>query len=416
MDSAPVPRAQLQRAVTQGIISPEQRDAILALPDERAGLEAHRGVNAATIAYWAGGIAVLFAFGWFLIARWEVLGAGGVLAATLLYAALFVWSARVFEQHGFPYAATLGTLLAVGMVPIITWAVLSLAGWWDPFPSPRQGLYGQPLTVAWDDLRWLPIELMTILASLVAIGRRRAGILALPIAISIGYAGVHVMRLFLESDVQGAMGGRVPLLVAVVLLGIGYAADVRAADDTDYAVWFYAAGLVMLAIAMLDFSGESSRIAAHTTLALAILFAVAAVRLRRRLFLVAAFAGFIGYLSYLTFSEFPKTLSLPVVLATFGLLVIILTVWLQRRYPDLARRAASARRKPLPGAPIALVGGLLIAVTMIATNVPAAHARVAEQHQREAVNRALIRNAPKRDSISGHRGRKGISVLRSTPR
>lgn len=401
IDSDGVSRAQLDRAVTQGIISAEQRDAILSLPGAPDPAEARHGVNAATIAYWAGGIAVLFAFGWFLIDRWEVLGAGGVLAVTLLYAALFLWSARLFERHGFADAATLTTLLAVGMVPLVTWSVLSLADWWEPFSAPRRGLYGQPLTVAWDDLRWLPIELMTILASLVAITRRRAGILAVPIAIAMAFGGVHVMRFFFESDVQAAMGGRVPLLVAVVLLGIGYAADLRTSEDTEYSIWFYAVGLVMLALAMLEFGSESSRIAAHTTLALAIVFAIVAVRLRRRIFIAAAFAGFIGYLAYLSFKEFPKALSLPVVLATFGLITIVVTVWLQRRYPGLGRRAGGEPRRPVPGAPIALVGGSLIAIAMLVTNVPAAHARVAERYQREAVSRALARNAPKRASVSG---------------
>ncbi|HVX40836.1 MAG TPA: hypothetical protein VHB25_14795 [Gemmatimonadaceae bacterium] len=411
-----VVRAHLERAVAGGIISRAQCEAILALPAERAPeLEARHGVNAATVAYWAGGIAVLFAFGWFLIARWDVLGASGVLAVSLLYAALFVWAARLFEQHGFPYAATIATLLAVAMVPLITWAALSLVGWWNPYPLPHQGSGGS-LTPPRDDLQWLPVELMTIIAALVAITRRRAGVLALPIAVSLGFAGVHVMRLFFESEMQSAMGGRIPLLIAVVLLGVGYAADRAADDGPDYAIWFYAVGLWALTIAMLEFSSESTRIAAHATLALAIVFCVVAIRLRRRIFLVAAFAGFIGYLAYLTFSEFPNALSLPIVLATLGLVTIIATVWVQRRYPGLVRRADAERRRPVPGAPIALVGGLLIAVVMLVANVPAAHARVAEQYQRAAVSRALNRNAAKRDSISGNRrARARISVSRPVP-
>ena len=413
-DPDAISRARLAQAVSHGIITAEQLDALLALPGDPVAPEARRGVNAVTVGYWAGGIAVLFAFGWFLIARWDALGAGGVLALSILYAALFVWAARVFEQHGFPFAATLGTLLGVGMVPLIAWAALSVAGWWTPPVRPGRSVAGQPLAAPWDDLQWLPVELMTVVAALIAIGRRRAGILTLPIAISLAYAGVHVMRLFFEPDVQWAMGGRVPLVVAVVLLGIGYAADVRASDGADYAIWFYGLGLLMLAYAMLQFSSESHRITAHATLALALAFCAAAVRLRRRIFLVAAFAGFLAYLAYLTLSEFPNALSLPIALATFGLITIVATVWLQRRFPSLAR--GGERRGGVPGARIALIGGFVIAVVMLVANVPAAHAKVGERYQRDAVRRALARNAPKRDSIAGTRRGRVPSKRPAPPR
>src|ERR1043166_4292106 len=63
---------RLDAGVARGIIPAEQRDALRALDvgGSPAPIEAHRGLNAVTVAYWVGGIAVLGAFGWFLVRRW----------------------------------------------------------------------------------------------------------------------------------------------------------------------------------------------------------------------------------------------------------------------------------------------------------------------------------------------------------
>src|SRR5687767_13808984 len=109
--------SSLHVAVQRGIITQEQVDAILALERELGTApdvvpapepaEARRGLNAVTIAYWTGAVAVLFAFGWFIIDRWRVLGAAGLLAVSIVYAGLFAWTAHYLMRRGFRTAASL---------------------------------------------------------------------------------------------------------------------------------------------------------------------------------------------------------------------------------------------------------------------------------------------------------------------
>src|SRR6185503_17834533 len=79
----------LHESASRGIITAEQRDQMLALSEERVGQprttsgevlvwarEVPRGFNAITIAYGVGSLAILFALGWFLADRWNVLGPG----------------------------------------------------------------------------------------------------------------------------------------------------------------------------------------------------------------------------------------------------------------------------------------------------------------------------------------------------
>jgi len=387
----------LERGVARGIITAEQRDALLALEsgEPAAPIEVRRGFNAVTVAYWSGGIAVLAAFAWFLINRWEALGPGGVLGVTLVYAALFVAMARVLWTNGFRHASAVSTLLAVGMTPIVTWSLLAVSGWWGQFPELTRGA-SVVAEIDWPNVRWLPIDLATILTALVALRQVRFGALALPIALAVSAAAVHGLSLVFVPDLANQLGPELTMLLAVALLSIGYVLDRRVADGEDYAVWFYAAGLVWTATSILAFFGRSTGIAAHSMLAVSILFAVAALMLRRQLFLIAATLGFLGYLAYLTFDVFSKTLGYPILLATSGLVVILLAVWFQRRFPALQERMHAAGPRIVPGAPLALGGAALIAVTMMLTRIPDARARIRERYEREAVQRILMHNHPER--------------------
>ncbi|HEY9226344.1 MAG TPA: hypothetical protein VIP11_06845, partial [Gemmatimonadaceae bacterium] len=134
---------QLDLGVARGIITAAQRDALRALSEETSArrVEAPRALNAVTIAYWVGGIAVLAAFGWFLVSRWAVLGPAGVLVVALVYCGLFALMARVFYTHGFVQAAAVSTLLVVGMTPLVAWALLSLSGYWDIVPDVGRPLF-----------------------------------------------------------------------------------------------------------------------------------------------------------------------------------------------------------------------------------------------------------------------------------
>jgi hypothetical protein len=387
---------RLDLGVERGIITPEQRDALRALDLEqrRASLvEAQRGLNAVTVAYWSGAIAVLIAFGWFMVTRWDALGPTGILIVSLVYATLFGVVARVLFKEGFRYAASIATLLVVGMTPLVAWSLLSLTGRWDLYPASQNPLFFGSFDPLWNQVRWMPIDLATILAALIALRYVRFGVLALPIAAALVALGGHSIGLFLDLEVADALGGRLPLLMASVLLTIGYALDVRTTDGEDYAVWFYLAGIGSLIAAIVGFWGESSAITAHAMLAGSVILAVAAIRLGRRILLLAAFLGFVVYLGYLAFDVFGKAVEFPVALATVGMVVILAAVWLQRRYPGLVRRGERPARRPIRGAPLALGGFTLIAMVMILAGMSDARQRIADRYWREAFERRRLHNA-----------------------
>src|SRR4051812_29571697 len=199
---------RLDLGVERGIITAAQREALRALDDNEPRLEARRGLNAITVAYWTGAIAVLTAFGWFLTSRWQVLGPAGVLAVAVVYAVLFAFTARWLGREGFRGAAAIATLLIVGMTPVIAWSLLSLGGMWDLYPAGRRSTYIELFDPVWSQLRWLPIDFATMLAALIALRRVRFGVLALPVAAALSAAAGHGVALFIEPELANALGGR----------------------------------------------------------------------------------------------------------------------------------------------------------------------------------------------------------------
>lgn len=401
----------LEHAVGSGVITREQLDLIVALaPPEsfrapRAGggpaepdqaTEARRGMNAVTIAYWAGAIAVLFAFGWFLVDRWKVLGAGAVLLIAAVYAVIFLVSARVLAQHAFAQASALALLLFIAMVPIVTWAVLSLTGYWDLVPALRLNPFMQGVAYPWDTVRWLPIDLTTLLAALAAARRTRDSLLGLPIAVSSWFAFAHAMPVVIDPDLLVGLASYLILVGAVGYLAIGYALESSSREGDDFAFWFYLVGLIALFAALGGIWRDAPGIVAHAALVMAVLLATAGLYLRRVLFVGFASIGLIVYLGYLAFDVFQKAVGFPVVLATFGTVIILLAVWAQRRYPTLLRRTeAVGPRRRVPAAREVLVGGLIIAAALTVAHVPTARSEIVQREYRFQVERWRTRNARK---------------------
>ena len=397
-----IPASALDEAVARGIITARQREAILALGVQgapanatalSAGPEAPSGFNGVTVAYTVGAIAVLFAFGWFLFERWSTLGALGVMAVSAGYAALFVVAARLLERQGFHTASSVATLLAVGMTPVLAWSVLSLIGLWH-----ERSLGGQ-----WPDpgesTRWLPIELATIVVATIVLWRARIGLLTLPIAVAAGFGALHLLRLFAEPSIAFRLERWMALFVGSVLLLVGYAADQRSGRE-DYAQWFYVVGLLAVALGLAELWAGTRSVVPHIIALLSVGAVAVSLYLRRRAFLVFGAAGAISYLAFLAFDVFRRTLGFSIVLAGFGITVIALTVWLQRRYPAFARRVAAQQgdaRPSLPGG-YALFGlGAVLTLVLLLLAPP--RARREQREVDERLRRTPPPAPPVRDSV-----------------
>ena len=118
----------------------------------------------------------------------------------------------------------------------------------------------------------------------------------------------------------------------------------------DFAFVFWLLGLAMLLYAAVTF-WPSMGLLRHATPFVALALVFASLYLRRRTHLVFGILTAFLYLLYLAGEVFEEAAVFPIVLAVLGGGVILMTVWLQRRFPALVGRVNALRASDRPGLP-----------------------------------------------------------------
>ena len=385
----------INAAVERGIIDAGQRASLEALAAELspqgARREARRAFNAISIAYSLGGLLVLFALAWFLVERWRTLGRVGVLAVAAVYAGTFAGVGTLLRRRGFTVAGGLAIVLAVGMTPVWTWAVLRLTGEmpdpfaWDNALARYEPYIGSRVTI---------LALATIGVALATL--RRVQFFALGIPLAAGFVAFLMGTGQALGDPRLAwyVGPYYQCAVACATLAVAYAVDRRQPPDEDYAFWFYLAGVAMLFVAYAQVWPHIGRWR-HALPLVAAAMVTGSLYLHRRTLLVGGSLMAFAYLGYLAFDVFRRVIALPIALATLGLLVIVATVWMQRRFPALVARVnreGETERKSLPAGPVAVLGPLLIAVVATAFAGAEARERTAERELQAVIWQKHLHN------------------------
>ncbi|MHB1312800.1 MAG: DUF2157 domain-containing protein [Gemmatimonadaceae bacterium] len=389
-------RALLDAGVEKGIISAGQRDALLGLAGrEGKAAEAGRALNGVTIAYGVGALVVLFAFGWFLADRWKVLGPSGIFGVACAYAAVFLAVAYMTKREGFPVAHGVATLLTVAMVPLATWALLQWTGVWSAEYHRVCGLRLPPFGFCQGEP--LAVELSAILAALVALRRVPFPPLTIPIAVVSVSMPERFIREWTAVGYSGVSMGWRWVIVASLVATAAYVIDRRMRDD-DYGLWFWVASSFATLVGTIAVLGGDAYLRWYLG-PVSLVVLVASVYLRRRILLALGIAGVFGYLAWLASDVFKLTLAFPLLLAVLGVAIIIVTVWLQRRFPEIVRRVGGdpSLAPSLPGGVFTLLAPALIGLLMMGDAARMDREHAANQRSRSRAGAA--RNRVQQDSV-----------------
>lgn len=382
-------RDLLSAGVEKGIITEAQRAALLALgePGERPR-EAIRGFNGVMIAYALGALVVLFAFGWFLIDRWRTLGPPGIFGITCAYAAVFLVVAHVTRREGFPVAQGVAVLLAIGMVPLAAWALVQWTGVWTPDVQRVCSMREHPFAMCQGEP--VIIELSVVAASLLALRRVPFPLLTLPIAVVSITLPERFIREMSGGWYNGAAMGWRWVIVASLVATAAYVID-RRRRDADYAEWFWIAASVAAFVGTTGILGNDPSLR-HFLAPVSLVMVVASVYLRRRALLALGVLGVFGYLGWLANDVFKLTLAFPLLLAVLGVSIIIITVWVQRRFPDLVRRVGGDPSRPpaIPGGVFSLLAPALLGLLLMPDAQRGDRERQADARSRARVSRVRV--------------------------
>lgn len=329
-------REDFDRAARQGLISPEQAEALwnaFLERDEREDLDRPR-FNFANVAYYFGALIVLSAMGWFMTRAWESFGGAGLFFIALFYAICFIFTGKnLYFQQGLKVPGGLLFTMAVGMTPLAIYGLQRWSGFWqegDP------GIYRDFYT--WVKGSWFLMELGTITAGLVALKLVRFPFLTAPIAFCVWFMSMDLPPLlFGKNEYTWDNQVRVSFWFGIGCLIVAYLIDVRhRRSQGDFAFWLYLFGLIMFwgSLPMMGEKTEWSRfIYCLINLGLMLL----SVILKRRLFTVFGGIGVFAYLSDLSYRVFADSLLFPFALTALGIGIIYLGVLYQRHYRNLTR-------------------------------------------------------------------------------
>ncbi len=396
----------LDLGVARNIISADQRAALAALggaapTSGRPSGEAPREVNGITIAYLIGSIVVLFAFGWFMVDRWKVLGDAGVFGLSAAYASIFLLVAWAMKREGFVIARGVATLLAVGMAPLAMWALLRWTGLWTPQLDLVCGLTEHPFAVCQGQP--MAIELAVVAAALLAMRQMAFSPFMIPIAVVCVTLPERLLREWAPpaqfSD--GATTGWRWVIIASVLAAVAYAIDRRRRVE-DYGFWLW------ISVALAAWFGCLMLFQFETSLRwvlapVSLLMITASFVLRRKVLLGVGLFGVFGSLGWLAFDVFKVTTAFPLILALIGVAIIILTVWVQRRFPEVIRQMGGdlTQAPRFPGGVFPLLAPALLGLMLMQD--ASASDRDWAANRRSRAHATASRNRARRDSVANER-------------
>ena len=330
--------SDIREATVEGIISDADAQSLIEWAVERndrwtasigALSEQPKGFNLVTVAYYFGAMLMITACGWFLGDKWESLGSHGVLVTTVVYFVLAVALGLWLRGKGYLVGGGLLVTVAVCLLPLITYCVEDLLGFW---PDVHPGEYGDYYPMVRGG--WILMEWVTIIGALVALRFVRFAFLTAPLAFSFWFFSMDLAAwLFGKQNLSGDEISWVSAGVGLLTMLVGYGLDrsLRAADETyseDFAFWCYLFGLMAFWGGLTSMNGDSE-LNRFVYLLINLALIGIAVYTKRRVFLVFGVIGAHIYLGHLAFRVFENSFLFPFVLAFLGLSVILITVFAQ---------------------------------------------------------------------------------------
>ena len=337
-------KSDLVAAAQKGAMSPQDVDSLWSMLQQSAQAQQPKGsFDIAQLLYYAGGVLVMMAMGWFLSLANDSFGMGAVFAMTVLYTGAFAGLGyKLRFQNGQRLAGAVLFLLAVLMVPLTVAAGLN-------FTHLDASLHGlqEPLV----------LELATLAAGLVALRLVKVSLLSAPVFGSLWLLTMTAAGIISgDNNVFFGFGSNyftwVSVTMGAVLLASATVVDSHFDRDEDYSWWAYLFGVAAfwIPLSLLDSGSELGRFA-YFVINVAMMFT--SVILARKVFLLAGSIGAIFYVGHLLWSLFSNSIFFPFALILAGIGVIFLGVQYRRHKTEIENVIVGfvpqALRQRLPG-------------------------------------------------------------------
>jgi hypothetical protein len=307
---------------------------------------AHVRFDLVHLLWYAGALIVMGAMGLFTTLAFEAMGGGALATIAVIYAALFAAGGHyLWHRRNLPTPGGLLITVAVAMAPLATFGLQDAFGWWDADGAPGRyhGFY------LWIKGSWLPMEIATVLAGIVALRFYRFPFIVAVIALALWFMSMDLTPwLFHDDDLAWSARKRVSMVFGLAVLSVAWIVDVKREPKQDLAFWLHLSGLLAF-WGGLTLSDSSSELAKAFYCLINVGLILLSVFLMRRAYALFGALGVSLYLGYLAAEVFEDSLLFPFALSLIGVLVIAaglvlhrhrgaLSVWMAERLPKTLRK------------------------------------------------------------------------------
>lgn len=327
-----VTRAQLDEAVTKGLLAPAQSSALWAFLAERE--HEAPSFKASHILYYLGGMIAIGAMTLFITLGWETFGGGGLLCISLAYAGVALALTEYLLRRQLAIPAGITATLAVVLVPLAVYGLQRLLGYW---PAGSMGYREFHTRIDW---RWVLMECATLAAGAFALRRYRLPFLVMPLAVTLWYMSMDLTPLLFGGDATAFFSPQakwVSVGFGCVMTLLAVYVDLRSHGRRDFAFWLYVFGVLTFwgGLTSMDSGSELGKL---VYCCINLLLIALGAALSRRVFAVFGGLGVAFYLGHLSYSVFKDSLLFPLALTAIGLAVIAIGIVWQRREAAIGAR------------------------------------------------------------------------------
>ncbi len=345
-----ISKNDLEAAQKEGIISNNQVENLITFLQKRSSTTPR--FDFTHILYYMGGLLAIGAMSLFMNLGWESFGGWGIVAISLIYAAIGLKLASVFERRGYGIPAGICATFVIALTPLAIYGLQQGLGVW-----PDDTVYRDyHRYIKW---HWLIMELGTLAVAAVIAKFYRYSFLIMPVAVTLWYMSMDVaawlaMAWFDETWANYELRKLVSMYFGIAMILFAFWVDIRSRSKVDYGFWLYIFGV-------LAFWGGMTMQHSDNELSKFIYFCInlgligVGVVLVRKVFVVFGGLGCTVYIGHLAYDVFEDSLLFPFALTGIGLLVIYSGVVWQKRekavtakvhglLPDRLRELLESRR------------------------------------------------------------------------
>jgi hypothetical protein len=307
--------ADLERAAEQGIIGRDQGEALWQFLTQHVEAPLQPRFDMAHLLWYFGALIIIAAMGLFstlAFARW---GGMALTITAAAYAVFFTSLGHSLWQRKLKTPGGLCVAVAVTMAPLFVYGVQDSLGWWSHGdPGDYRDFY------RWIKGSWLPMELATIAAGLMALAFYRFPFITAPIAVALWFLSMDLVPWIFGEDWSSWEQRRiVSLWFGLGMIGLAWWVDVKAREG--FAFWLHLFGL-MAFWGGLSWSYSDSELSKAIYCLINIGLLGLSVFLQRRAYAVFGAIGVAVYLGHLANNVFEDSLLYPFALSFVGLLIL----------------------------------------------------------------------------------------------